>query len=502
MKEQVLKMKIENVKGIDKLDFEFPLQPGIYAITGENGSGKSTLISCASSLFYQMPMIEFFGRPENAIINFELDGATRSWTCNGKAWLSKSSFNKMKINGFYEGSVIFGNRFKDTNISTINKLDILTEKDLLPAREFVYKNMGLILRNNEEYYKDLFLVKKNAAIKLGLTREAFCLKKGENQFISQPRMSTGENLLLSILQSLEYVHYKRTRNNDGRPCIVFLDEIELALHSSALRRLIIFLKDIAEEIGLSIFFSTHSIDLLREIKAQNIYYLSTFWDNSIMITNPCYPAYATRNLYGDDGYGNDMVILVEDDLAKLIVEKILLEKQLANNIRIKVLPTGGWTNTITMAYDVTSSNLLQKGTKLAVVLDRDIREKVPEFIMKHRTYSGIKMDFLPIASLEKYLYSNLIKNKDAKLFTLLDTYLFQKRPLTEIIKQYIKEVEAAKTDNATDDGKSLYGFLINEIRSMRKDRDELVDIVVKYVMENEEECVSELTEYIINKINM
>lgn len=45
------------------------------------------------------------------------------------------------------------------------------------------------------------------------------------------------------------------------------------------------------------------------------------FDGSIVVTNPCYPAYATRNLYGDDGYGNDMVVLVEDDLAKLIIEK-------------------------------------------------------------------------------------------------------------------------------------------------------------------------------------
>lgn len=49
-------------------------------------------------------------------------------------------------------------------------------------------------------------------------------------------------------------------------------------------------------------------------------------DGSIVVTNPCYPAYATRNLYGDDGYGNDMVVLVEDDLAKLIIEKIMISK--------------------------------------------------------------------------------------------------------------------------------------------------------------------------------
>ena len=79
-------MKIVNVKGIITLEFNFPLQTGIYAITGENGSGKSTLISCASSVFYQMPMVEFFGKPENASIEFKMGSSTRTWTCNGKSW--------------------------------------------------------------------------------------------------------------------------------------------------------------------------------------------------------------------------------------------------------------------------------------------------------------------------------------------------------------------------------------------------------------------------------
>ncbi|MCI8860132.1 MAG: hypothetical protein HFI71_11580 [Lachnospiraceae bacterium] len=44
-------------------------------------------------------------------------------------------------------------------------------------------------------------------------------------------------------------------------------------------------------------------------------------------------SYATRNLYGEDGYGNDLVILVEDDLAKLIIEKILISKNIAQIYR-------------------------------------------------------------------------------------------------------------------------------------------------------------------------
>ena len=85
---------------------------------------------------------------------------------------------------------------------------------------------------------------------------------------------------------------------------------------------------------------------------------------ALTTTNPCYPAFATRNLYSDDGYGNDLVILCEDDLSKRIIERILIEKRLINNIRIKILPTGGWQNTITMAYDLIVSRLLLKHTKI------------------------------------------------------------------------------------------------------------------------------------------
>ena len=51
-----LKMHIKNVKSINELNFVFPLEKGLYAITGENGSGKSTLVACASTVFFQMSM--------------------------------------------------------------------------------------------------------------------------------------------------------------------------------------------------------------------------------------------------------------------------------------------------------------------------------------------------------------------------------------------------------------------------------------------------------------
>ncbi len=188
-------------------------------------------------------------------------------------------------------------------------------------------------------------------------------------------------------------------------------------------------------------------------------------------------------------------LFLHNSLAKLIIEKILLSKNITQNIRIKILPTGGWTNTISMAYDVTTSNLLLKGTRLAVVLDQDIRNQVPDFLSKHKHFSGIKIDYLPIASLEKYLRSNLFLQINNKLFSMLDTYLFQKRPLQEILSLYGRGVHEDDSD-----GKTLYGYLLNEVRSMRKDREDIVDLVVRFILENDSNSVNKLTEYFRKKI--
>ena len=120
---------------------------------------------------------------------------------------------------------------------------------------------------------------------------------------------------------------------------------------------------------------------------------------------------------------------------------------------------------------------------------------MPVFLSNHKQFSGIKIDFLPIASLEKYLRRNLYLNIDKNLFSLLDTYLFQKKPLNEIIALYDRE------DHRDDsDGKAFYGCLLNEIRSMRKDREDLVDLVVKYIFENDENGIERVAEYLRNKI--
>ena len=77
---------------------------------------------------------------------------------------------------------------------------------------------------------------------------------------------------------------------------------------------------------------------------------------------------------------------------------------------------------------------------MAIVLDRDVKDAVPNFMSTHKECKGLKIDYLPISSLEKYLRANLYTTVDSDFLSLLDTYLFQKRPLAEILRLYKKEI--------------------------------------------------------------
>ena len=501
-----IKLSIHNVKFINHYDITLSLNKGLYAITGENASGKSTIISSAASLFYEIPMYDYFGKPlADSNITFDIDNEKFCWESKGGKWY-KNFPSQAPVGGFFEGSIIYGNRFRNTYFSVIKKLDNMELDSMNIADDYVRENLGMILHNNPNHYSNLFRLKPNVVSEHHLASAPYFYETSNGTLISQARMSTGENLLISILNSLNIIRKKRERFSDNRPSLILLDEIEIALHASALRRLLWFLQKAADELELAVYFSTHSLELIRDIKPQNIFYISKQIDGNLATTNPCYPAFATRNLYSDDGYGNDLVILCEDDLSKILIERILLEKRLINNIRIKILPTGGWQNTITMAYDLIVSRLLLKNTKILVVLDKDVKDLVPTYINKNPHLRGIKIDYIPINSLEKYLKKKTIDVFDPDLCKLLDNYVFQNKPLSALISQY--QMELPQNDSASEDvkseiknGKRLFRYFLHELRDLRKDRDSMIEIVLKYLMETDSDAVNELESYLKKHID-
>lgn len=481
-----LKIAINKIKCVENLAIELPIDKGLYAITGQNGSGKSTIAACASSVFFHFPMKEYFGKTDDdASIHFELGESKRGWRKNSKnSWQLYTDGPFMNIKGFFEGSLIFGNRFKDMNYENINRLDAIKQNELIRADDFIRKNLGIILQGDENFYETLWVVSQNDK---KFKRDIFYYEKNGKR-ISQFHMSTGENLLISILNSLFI------RNNDraslSKPCMMFLDEIELALHPSSLKRLVHFLEDMANRYNYAIYFSTHSIELISGISPSNIFFIERHADNTIEIINPCYPAYATRILYDRNGY--DKVILVEDDLAKAIVDRLLRREKLLGNKLVHILPCGGYTKVIDLADDVITHNLLGKKAAISIILDGDIKEKAEQYRIKHNIGNNIPLNFLPIESLEKFLKNKLVINVDHKLFRQLNDYIFQNKSLSELIDIYRKTTDS-ESDN---DGKKLFGILDTELRERRVDRSELVKMVVDYLFEIQDSSLGKLTQFL------
>lgn len=488
-----LEVRINKIKSIDYLEISLPVDKGLYAITGQNGSGKSTLVTCAATVFFNISMKDFFGTTEDdSFISFYMGGAERHWTKENGKWI-KDYIGEMNIKGFYEGSIIFGNRFKNTNYDLLKSLDRISDSNLEPASNFVRENLGLILHNNVGFYEKVF---KTNSEKLGdrfdFKGDLFYYQKG-NWRVSQFHMSTGENLLISVLYAID--KRNKQRGNLVKPCVIFLDEIELALHPSSLKRLVDFLKNISVQYNYAIYFSTHSIELISNIPPENIFFLERHSDDSIEILNPCYPAYATRILYDHQGYDN--IILVEDDLARMIIRALLRENALLSNKLVHVLPCGGYTNVIDLAQEVITSNLVGKVSNIAIILDGDIENEAKSYMTRNNIQNNIPLNFLPIESLEKFLRLRLVDSVDHTLFRHLNDYVFHNISLTKIIDNYMTSGNREIDRN----GKKLYAFIDDELRARGRNREELIDVIVRFLIEKKGPEIERTTRFLKSQLS-
>ena len=479
-----LEMTIHNIKCISDFSISLPIKRGLYAITGQNGSGKSTIAACASSVFFNLPMKQYFGVTDSdASIHFRLDESERQWYKEGNSWKQLSSGPDMYIKGFFEGSLLFGNRFKDMTYDNIKNLESINQNKLIRANDFIRKNLGQILQGDEEFYEKLWMVSNHYGKFKG---NIFYYEKNGKR-ISQFHMSTGENLLVSILNSLYIRNIDRA--SLSKPCIIFLDEIELALHPSSLKRLLLFLNDMAEKFNYAIYFSTHSLELVSNIKPENIFYIERHADNTMDFINPCYPAYATRFLYDHNGY--DKVILVEDDLAKLIVDRLLRNNHLLNSKLVHVLPCGGYTNVIDLANDVVRFHLLGRQASISIILDGDVQDKSQQYMLKKGISNNIPINYLPIESLEKFLKHRLYTQVDHTLLRELNDYFFHGKSLDRIIEEYKTTYKSSDKD-----GKKIYELIEKEMINMRIQRESLVEYIVNYLLNKQDASLDKITNFL------
>ena len=487
-----LKLHVENLKNFKNFALEIPLDRGLYAITGTNGSGKSTIMALLSKPFQPSVLGRLFQREKNKTskVTYDCDGNVNECFVEGGNWKSTNKGKRIDIRGFFEGSIIHGSRFSDANYTAMTNATNVTKDDLDNADDFVINNLSTIINGCTGQYKSLMRLKtkKIAYDKFKFRGMPYFIEFNDRLY-SQYSMSTGECLVISLLH---FLNSTVIRSRDKKSTkLILIDEVELALHPSALKRLIDLLGEIAVNYNLVVYFSTHSIELVRHISPDNIFYLQQGVFTDIEVVNPCYPSYATRSLYDHDGY--DFLLLVEDVLAKYIVKRIIDENNLYESKLIHVMPCAGWENTIKLHDDIVVSNLVGHGTAVLTILDGDIRSEYMQRYQRKGIFCDINVQFLPIHSVEKYLLNKLSKKPDPKFAKKFGDRFFRIKSLKDVLADY--------NTNYTNDnsGKKLYRLLKKVAMQQKVKESEFVSSLCEFIYDYED--FEELSEKLSSLIN-
>jgi hypothetical protein len=477
-----LYLEIDKIKNIDHFEYTFSFDKGIYALVGENAVGKSTLMSAIASVVYRQTLKRLGESelcPESKVTLKCMDKET-IWGYDGEVCKLTPSDLAIQFYGIYEGSIFTGTRFEDMkNLDDLTSDQEFVDK-LVPATDDLKDALSTILHGEKGYYKKLYRLKNmDVARKYHLGNMPYFLQLESGKYISKYKMSSGECMLISLLNFInssalkpkEILHPHSVLSDK---LFVFIDEVELALHPSSIDRLLEYLEGMIAKKDLTVLFSSHSSELIRKIHPRKIYYMKNDAGEAKIIS-PCYPQYAIRSLYNHDGY--DCTILVEDKVAELMVRKLIADYRTRNNLLMNVLPVGGWNNTLELQKNFCEQNILGRDKFTFSIIDGDVKEDVN----KHSEYKALKKLFLPIKSLEKYLYQKVLIDKDATFITYFGNRYFTLTSFDEIVKGCRGNAYVMQDLS----GKALYELILKKLAAERVDEDTLVRDFSEYLFTKE-----------------
>ena len=450
---EILNLRIKNIKNIVSANIEFPFDNGIYTIVGSNGCGKSTIMLCLAQLISrQLDHLSNSDIKNDSFVEFAINENKTRWGNNGAGkWIAQGSY--LKFNGLYEGSLFYGTRFEDsTNIEQMITSGRISEQDIVDADDYVKQQMSYILHGDLTHYTSLKRIKNRyVAQQLAIKNIPYFINVN-GCLISQYRMSSGECLLVSLLHFLYNSIVRRSLPEDQK-VVVLIDELELALHPIAVLRLMDFLKVLVDEhSNLVVYLSTHSPEVIRTIPPIDLFKINNN-DGIVSVETNCYPSYLIRDLYSN--ISPDFLLLVEDELAQIVVNRILSKYSLRTSKLIHCVPVGGWQNVLALHIELYSKKILGTNTTIVSILDGDVESNL------NKEQKKIAHLFLPIPSVEKFLYGVVKENKNPRLKRIINDKYFIVQSLDEIISQYNKGV----LDGNSDNNKNFYKKLISELSS-------------------------------------
>jgi len=356
-KHRILSIHVDRLKGIENLDLSIGKR--LTAIMGVNGSGKSTLLHALACIYLPCEKgddykFSYFFTPNPdanwrnskfSIKYFDENlqkEVTREYRKDKDRWSPRYA-NRPKRDAYFVGiescipEIEREKKVSFIDYSTNRENDNISQKIIKKAAYILNKNYELLMSH---------VTKK---------KKLFGVHTSDDITYSSLSMGAGEQRILKILQLLY---------GANAYSLVLIDEIDLLLHVTALRRLIETISEVAEVKKLQVIFTTHSMEINKLEKFVDIRYLESL-PGKTMVYNAITPDFVYELTEESDKV---IEIYVEDLLAETVVKCIATP---LNMLRfIKIIKYGAATNSFVLAASFALQD--KKIENTLIVLDGDV----------------------------------------------------------------------------------------------------------------------------------
>lgn len=418
-------IEIRDIKGIKSMGFFIP-DSGLHIITGTNGSGKTTLFTCLNRICNSNAYRTGF--PPKTNDSFDLFSGTIKYKNNNQEVVYSRRSNGEWRPNIKKSTVLesFGYP-RIVNITTKDKR-IFSQEIITPRRKttdaWINERLNSILGTDK--FSNMIKI-TTGDLRRGRAKKhdrrsniAYAIPLGNGKYYTERNFSFGEIVLVNLLFDLQDV---------PNGSLILIDELELAIHPSSQIRLVQSLKDLSKEKDLTILISTHSASIIKAQK--NVIYLEMQTDGTVDIIHNCPPAKAIGAIGMREDTNPDIVVLVEDCMAKSLFlalkQKYIAMHDEASYLDIRILEIGGFSNVVNFFVE-TNNYIFYDNVYVSVFMDKDVEtDTIPfpqysntEVIRKfneHRYY----MHFLPYTP-EVLLIKTFYQHKSNLLRYLKNQY--------------------------------------------------------------------------------
>ena len=378
-----LHIRLEYIQHIVNLVLEIDLSaPGLVCLVGRNGTGKTTLVRALRNLsssdtfvrtatpYAFSPSSRITYEVDGTVVVFAYDESIRSLNCREEI--------PSELRGLISAELPMphGARF--------NYFKSASEADLDIRRAITLGTNGKPFELIEFLTKIYGSTRYSSMVEVTVKgKNYYAIVNDSGAYIREDYLSSGEYFLINLYRTI-----------NGPAQLIVVDEIDISLDAAAQANLSDWLREFCARYGRKILFTTHSLALMRQLEASELFYIDDA--QGVISISPTSYSYAKARMFGFLGW--DKYILTEDAVLLDFIEAIIKKHCLQTFFRYKIIYIGGAHQVISLMDRNEREHFLSSPDNVIAILDGDQRS-VQSAVDHPRVH------MIPIESVEKAIYA-------------------------------------------------------------------------------------------------